>query len=188
MAAVWLWLALVSAATPVAPDPRVAQATRLFDQLCIQAFPDDDALARTAEAAGAKPMAPEQVKVTLVNDPGRGWTIRSDGTTYLVFLELPPFHACSVRWTMPEGRIDLSGYRTLIAPIEQARGGFVPVPDYDADRGNIHIHAIGEQRGRPDTGTEAFFVFDQHVNDAARDARGETSVNWRFVRQMTAPR
>ncbi|PZU08617.1 hypothetical protein [Sphingomonas sp.] len=190
MLPLWLWSSVVAATVPVSPatpDIRVTRATQLFDQLCLKAFPSDAALDDAAKSMGAIALTPDQVKVTLVNDPGRGWALGENGTTYLIFLELPPFHACSVRWSMPEGEIDLGEYRALIENEKTARAGFTTIHEFDRDAGDIHIHAVGEQRILPEGGSEALLLFDQRVIDPARRARGETATNWRFVRQFAGP-
>ena len=169
-----------AAAMPISIERRMAS---LFDEVCLQAFPSDAAVDRVMAAKGTTPLTPDQVQVTLVDDPGRGWSLKDGARDILVFLELPPFHACSVR-RFTEVVPTFSHYRTVADAFERAHPGFVPAQPYDADKGDIHIHAVGEQRMLPGGGSESLLVFDQHVVDPARRAKGETGVNLRFVHQI----
>lgn len=171
-------------ATLHAPDPALARLTALYDEVCLQAFPIDAAVDKAMADRGATPLTPEQVKVTLVDDPGRGWRIRDGDRDILIFLELPPFHACSVRRDFAAGLPDLSAYRPVADRFEAGHGGFAPVRSFDMDRGDLHVHAVGEQRMLPGGSAEALFVFDQHVIDPAKRAAGQTAVNVRFVHQL----
>lgn len=81
---------------------------------------------------------------------------------------------------------DLSAYRSVSGRFEASHEGFAPIPPYEADRGDLHVHAVGEQRALPGGSAEALFVFDQHVIDPAKRAAGQTAVNVRFVHQLHA--
>jgi hypothetical protein len=58
---------------------------------------------------------------------------------------------------------------------------------YDTDYGDIHVHAVGEQRVLSDGGRESLFIFDQHITDPKRRAAGETGFVLRFVHQFAPP-
>ncbi|WP_375396002.1 hypothetical protein [uncultured Sphingomonas sp.] len=174
----------VQAAMPIAIERRMAT---LYDEACLQAFPIDSAVDTLMAAKGATPLTPEQVKVTLVDDPGRGWSIKDGEREILVFLELPPFHACSVRRFTEVVDPALSQYRPVTDAFEKGHPGFTPMKPYDADRSDIHVHAVGEQRMLPGGGAESLFVFDQHVIDPERRAKGDTAINLRFVHQIKTP-
>ena len=177
--------AILAAQAVAAPDPVEQRMATLYDEVCLQAFPIDGAVDKAMAARGATPLTPDQVRVTLVDDPGRGWVVKDGDREMLVFLELPPFHACSVRQFTTAGFADLTAYRAVADPFEQAHPGFVGLgAPYDVDKGDLHIHAIGEQRTLPGGGQESLFVFDQHVIDPAKRAAGSTRVNVRFVHQI----
>jgi hypothetical protein len=165
------------------PDPALARMVALYDEVCLQAFPIDGGVDRAMAARGATPLTPAQVKVTLVDDPGRGWKLKDGDHNILVFLELPPFHACSVRRFFP-AIPPLDDYRRLAVRFERDHPGFAPVAPFDVDRGDIHVHATGEQRLIAGGSAEALFVYDQHVVDPAKRAAGQTAINLRFVHQI----
>jgi hypothetical protein len=118
------------------------------------------------------------------DDPARGWELKDKTAT--VWIEFPPFHACSVRWSAPEIG-DLGLYKNIAAKYEIAAGGFQSVDTYDDDQGDIHIHAVGEQKILPDKTIESLFVFDQHISNPKRREAGETGVSLRFVHQLAFP-
>lgn len=182
----WLIATLAAAASEPAPapDPMVERLVALYDEICLKAFPDDQAVDSLMAAKGATALTPEQVRVTLKDDPGRGWLLKDGNRTIQVMLELPPYHACSVRRTTPQGFGDLTAYRAVTDAFKQTRPGFAPAGPVDQDMGAIHIHALGEARTMPGGKTETLYLFDQHVTDPARRARGETAVNIRFVHQI----
>ena len=174
-------LALVADAGSSVADQRLANMTALYDQVCLKAFPDDKAVETLMKAQGARELSPDQVKVTMGDDPARGWVLKGEGAT--VWIEFPPFHACSVRWSTPQFS-GLGPYRAVADQYESSRGGFTPIEPLDTDRGAIHIHAVGERRTLPNQAAESLFVIDQSINDPKRREAGETGVVLRFVHQF----
>lgn len=170
--------------TPVDPDARLARMTALYEQACLKTFPDDKAIVALMAARNARELSQDDVKVTMGDDPARGWDLDDGGAT--LWIEFPPYHACSVRWNTPAIG-DLSAYRAIAARYERAAGGYRPVQPYDDDQGDIHVHAIGEQRALPDKRSESLFVFDQQISNPKRRAAGETGVVLRFVHQFAPP-
>lgn len=182
------FLAAAAFADPTSfADPAVSRMVSLYDEVCLKAFPDDKAVAQLLTAKGATELTPEQVRVTLRDDPGRAWLLPDGERQVQVTLELPPYHACSVRRTTAGGFGDLGAYRAVVGAYKTTRPGFVPVADQNFDRDGIHIHAGGELRPLPDGSHETLYLFDQRVIDPERRARGETAVDIRFLHQIIAP-
>jgi hypothetical protein len=177
-------LALVADTNSSEADQRLSRMTKFYEQVCLKAFPDDGAVAMLMKAQDARELSPDEVKVTMRDDPARGWELKGEGAT--VWIEFPPFHACSVRWNAPQIS-DLGVYRQVADAYEGARSGFIPIAPFDADQGVIHIHAVGEQRTLQSQATESLFVFDQHISDPKRREAGETGVVLRFVHQFWEP-
>lgn len=98
-------LALLAAALPCAaqaPAPPPADAELLallglFDRFCLDEFPDDALLAAGAASFGWTPLDPARLRNFLHDDPGRGWQHQEVSGNYVLTLELPPFHSCTVR-------------------------------------------------------------------------------------------
>jgi hypothetical protein len=179
-----LILLALAASTGSSSDQTVSDMTALYEQVCLNTFPDDTAVESAMAKLNARELTPDEVKVTMGDDPARGWELQQDGNP-TVWLEFPPYHACSVRWNSPEfGPFD--DYRALADRYEKEKGGFHPLEPYDADTGDIHIHAVGEQRTLPDKTLESLFIFDQHIPDPKRRAAGETGYVLRFVHQFHA--
>jgi len=177
-------LALLADTNATDFDQRLTRMATLYEQVCLKTFPDDKAVAALMTARNARELTPGEVKVTMNNDPARGWELNDGGAT--LWIEFPPYHACSVRWNAP--RIgDLSAYRAIADKYESATGGYFPIQPYDGDTGDIHIHATGEQRKLPTKGAESLFIFDQHITDPKRREAGETGVVMRFVHQFAPP-
>lgn len=179
-----LFLALLAGASPSDADQRTARMTALYDQVCLKTFPDDKAIVALMAARHARELTPEEVKITMGDDPARGWDLNDGGAT--LWIEFPPFHACSVRWNTPEIG-DLSAYRAFADKYEKDVGGFEPIESFEGDQGDIHIRAVGEQRMLPDRSAESLFIFDQHISDPKRREAGETGVVLRFVHQFAPP-
>ncbi|WP_425230161.1 NMCC_0638 family (lipo)protein [Sphingomonas sp.] len=174
------------AAPPPAPgaavtDPRLTRMAALYEELCLKAFPDDAAVDRLMAARGATALTPEQVRVTLVDDPGRGWRVADAGGPVLVILELPPYHACSVRWDAPAGTPDWSAYRAVSDPYLAGHDGWTTLPPMEMDRGDIHISGVTTARMTA-AGSDALIVVDQTPSDPAK--RGTGTVDRRLVHQM----
>jgi len=79
----------------------VAELIRVFDDMCLNSFPDDGAVAAKAQAAGYAALTDAQVRVFLHSDPGRGWDVRVKDQVMALTIELPPFHSCAVRSMLP---------------------------------------------------------------------------------------
>jgi hypothetical protein len=79
----------------------MAQLIDSFIGLCLQVFPDDDAVAAKAAQQNYAPLSQEQLKRFLGDDPGRGWSFRHGDLPVVATLEQPPFHTCTVRAMMP---------------------------------------------------------------------------------------
>jgi hypothetical protein len=177
-------VALMAGAASPDADQRLSRMTALYEQVCLKAFPDDKAVEAIMTAQKARPLTAEEVKVTMRDDPARGWEL--EGGSASVWVEFPPYHACSVRWNSPD-MVDFSEYRAIADRYERAAGSFSAMEPYDADQGEIHVHAVGEQRSLEDGGMESLFIFDQHISDEKRRAAGETGYVLRFVHQIASP-
>lgn len=180
---------LLQAAPAPVPPPAAADLTRmvaLYDEICLQTFPIDAQVDALMAKKGATPLTPEQVKVTLRDDPGRGWQLKDGERTYWVFLELPPYHACSVRAGIGSGSPDLAPYRAALNAFKATHAGFTPQPPQDYDLGAVHVRAASEFRALPGGTGEQLMVIDQHITDPDRRARGETGTSLRFVHQIKA--
>lgn len=185
-----LMLAQAATATP-APLPaaavRLERMTALYDELCLRTFPDDAAVDAVMRKRGATPLTPEEVRVTLGDDPGRGWRLGGEDSYAFVFVEMPPYHACSVRWPMPEMPSALDAYRAAANAYKKTRPGFTPNTPYDNDMGDIHVHIDSEQRQLADGSFDTLMVIDQRITDPKRRAAGETGISFRFVHQFAPP-
>lgn len=177
----------VTAASPAEDVSRQERMVALYDELCLQTFPDDAAIDRLMASKGATALTPEEVRVTLRDDPGRGWLLDDVGVSIQIMIEMPPFHACSVRWMSDSGFGDLRSYHSATDAFRGTRPGFGAPEPYEADIEGLHVTAITEQRDFPDGGAETLMLIEQRVADPARLAKGETRVSVRFVHQIVSP-
>jgi len=179
-----LLLALLANPGETEADQRQSRMTSLYEQVCLKTFPDDKAVAALMTARNARELTLAEVKVTMGDDPARGWDLQDGGAT--LWIEFPPYHACSVRWNTPQIG-DLSAYRAIADTYERTAGEFQPIDPFNGDQGDIHIHAVGEQRTLANKTIESLFIFDQQISDPKRRASGETGVVLRFVHQFAPP-
>jgi len=168
-------------------DAVLARMAALYDEVCLQTFPIDGDVDALMARKGATPLTPEEVKVTLGNDPGRGWVIKDGDRDIQVYLELPPFHACTVRRMTPQGLTTDVNYRAVVDRYKITHAGFGPGSVMERDIAGLHIHGVTEFRALPGGGGETLMVVDQHVIDPARRAKGETAISLRFVHQFRLP-
>lgn len=184
-------LAMALAAADTTPLPpaavRLERMTALYDEVCLRIFPDDAAVDAAMRKRGAVPLTQDDVRITLGDDPGRGWRLGGEDDYALVFVEMPPYHACSVRWPMPDMPASLDAYRAAAAAYKATRPGFAANPPYDNDAGDIHVHIESDQRQMRDGGFDTLMVADQRITDPKRRAAGETGIMLRFVHQFAAP-
>lgn len=81
-------------------DSRLERMTAIYDMVCLRSFPDDQAVEALMKANKARELSQEDVKVTMRDDPARAWDLNDGGAT--LWIEYPPYHACSVRWNASE--------------------------------------------------------------------------------------
>jgi hypothetical protein len=108
-------MALAAAMSVAAADPQLARMVALYDEICLQAFPDDKAVESIMAARSQREFSPAEVKVTMRDDPARGWEMEKGVS---VWLEFPPFHACSVRWNAIERSWDCPCHGSRFDPID----------------------------------------------------------------------
>ncbi len=171
------------------PDP-VAQRDELialYDEICLRAFPDDEATARAAGRHGATPLPAAEVRGFLHDDPGIGWALRGRTGLFHVMLEqAPPYHSCSVRTMTANGFADLGPYHALAARFEQGRR-FQPIDRIERDLRGLHLTGFGESFTGPGGNNELLLVAIARASDENR-ARGDTAIEMRFEHQFyTAP-
>ncbi|WP_395328161.1 hypothetical protein WBP06_12545 [Novosphingobium sp. BL-8H] len=164
----------------------------LYDEVCLRAFPDDDAVVSLLKARGAREMSAEDVKVTMNDDPARGWTLPGEFTT--VWLEFPPYHACSVRWNssqMPNTQAYVA-LRDAFAK-GHARSGSITEQTFEKDLQQLHIKAsVTAFQPKSDEGgdgaqAESLLLITQSINNPGRRAIGETGYVVRMVHQRYSP-
>lgn len=166
---------------------RIARMVALYEELCLKAFPDDSAVDALMAARGATPLTPEEVRVTFNDDPGRGWLLQDGDRRIQVMLELPPFHACSVRWRAPNGFGDLAGYRAAIARFKATHPGFVPSEPYRTRIRDIEVSMTGERRVLADGTTDTLMLVEQRPAGESGNSRVSNEASVRFVRQIADP-
>jgi hypothetical protein len=89
--------ALPNLAPLYSSEPEFTELWKRFDRYCLQAFPDDDAVAAGARDEGGKPLTAPQAKAILHEDVASAWTIDARYGIYILTLAAPPAHACAVR-------------------------------------------------------------------------------------------
>lgn len=179
-----LALAAASSAEDVARRERMVA---LYDELCLRTFPDDAAVDALMASKGATALTAEEARVTLGQDPGRGWLLDDGNVSIQIMIEMPPYHACSVRWMSEDGFGDLGSYWLVTDAFKATRPGFGRPEPFEADVAGFHVTAMTEQRDFRDGGAETLMHVEQRVADPARRAAGETRVSVRFVHQIVSP-
>lgn len=173
--------------TPQAPPPlddtTGSYLAILFTDFCYHAFPDDAALDAKLLAKGAVVMTPEQVKGILHDDPGRGWIYTEAGHRYLVTVEAPPFHACSVRVNTPAG-VSTSSMSQMLPDLIEGQGqhaGKAQSLNRDTPL-QIRAMQLPLMPAPPGAQAESFMSFVTTYRDKTSNA--VLTVENRFVRQI----
>ena len=177
---IWFIAAAAAAVANPADDARLGRMVALYDELCLRTFPDDAAVDAMMAAKGATVLTPEEVRTTLNADPGRGWLLDDGDAKIQIMIEMPPYHACSVRWWTDDGFGDLSGYKVIVDTYKASGPAFERPQKQEMDVGEFHVSGALEARGLPSGQTEALLLIEQR-------AAGDTRVNVRFVHQIVEP-
>ena len=162
--------ALLGAAASAEADQQMERMTALYEEVCLKAFPDDKAVEVAMRSRKARELTPEEVKVTMRDDPGRGWELKDKSAS--VWLEFPPYHACSVRWNTPELG-DLAWCSRCGAALPAtARRLCAPMKTMEHDMATFTSGPLGKRRRLANGSWETMYVFDQRITDAKRRAAG----------------
>ncbi len=179
---------MLATATPATAadesDPAVQRMIDLFGEVCLSAFPDDAAVDAIMAQVAERQLTPDQVRVTFNDDPGRGWLVADGDAQIQVMLELPPYHACSVRRGTNSGLDNPAAYRALIDDFSATHPGFVAQEPIVSHQGGLEIRGDVLVRELPGGRRESLMVIEQRVLDEDRRAAGETGVSLRFVYQV----
>lgn len=153
---------------------------------CLQVFPDDARIAAAMDKIpNTKPLTPEQVRIFLKNDPGRGWIASNNGVDIVVTIEAPPVHACAVRMPRTNGAIDEPFWWQAVEEAERRAGsGFTRMPTRSVDIGDSRSIATGSYKNGPDGAYEAFYLFRTAPIDPKMAA--QHGVELRMVHQIVA--
>lgn len=101
---------------------QMAAMTGLYQRLCLDEFPAEATLAASLAGLGAQEMTAEQVTGYLHADPGRGWRLTADGTSYVLTVENPPYHTCALRRMTPAGIAGHDGYDQAVGAYAASHG------------------------------------------------------------------
>ena len=166
------------------PDPaaQLAEMVTLYDEVCLRAFPDDDAASRAVSRYRATPLSPADVRRFLHDDPGIGWRIEGrTGRIHLTIEQSPPYHTCAVRAMTAAGFQDMSPYRSVTARYEQDRS-YQQIAPIDRVVGALRIVGGGDRRIDPDGSSESLLFAITTPDGEAREG-GMTAVEVRFAHQ-----
>ena len=166
------------------PDPAAQQAemVALYDEVCLHAFPDDEAAARAVARYRASPLSREDVRRFLHDDPGMGWQIAGrTGRFHVTIEQSPPYHSCAVRTMTAAGFADMGPYQAAISRYASGRG-FERFDPMDRVVRELRIVGGGERRVDADGSSESLLVILTTPAGEHR-ARGHTAVEVRFAHQ-----
>jgi hypothetical protein len=176
-----------------ASAPVSAEFVSLFSSYCLHQFPDDKAVTAQAMGEGRRPLTPAEVGSFLHVDPGVGWMIAGQETSYVLTVQVPPYHACALRRysdtpldgapfiEAARGFAALSGHR-LGAPLTRQRdigGGIISSGTYFQEL---------DDKDRPLSEAYMFFTVRYPAVPRADGTPSKPFWEVRFVRQIHIPR
>ncbi|HEU4550645.1 MAG TPA: hypothetical protein VFS01_13175 [Rhizomicrobium sp.] len=177
--------------TPAAPVS--GEFVSLFSDYCLKQFPDDKALTERAAGEGHRPLSPAEVGAFLHVDPGVGWMIAGRETSYVLTVQVPPYHACALRRysdTPLDGAPFIAAARSFAAmtghklapPLMRQRdigGGIIS--------SGIYFQELDE-KDKPLSEAFMFFTVRYPAVERADGAPSKPFWEVRFVRQIHIPR
>jgi hypothetical protein len=141
-----LVLALAAAPAAQAADDAAMldRMVLLYDNICLQKFPDDAAAGAAAAAAGGEPLAARELNNSLYGRHGQGWRIADGDGAFIVTIENPPYHGCSIRRTVSHPVSNIGAYRALADRYEATKPGFKPIPTQTFTQDGVASKGFGE--------------------------------------------
>lgn len=175
-----LALALAAAAHAPKADDQEAMLRRmvaLYDNVCLQKFPDDVSASSAIAAAGGQPLTVNEVRDHLYGRHGLGWRLPDGDGAFIVTIENPPYHQCSIRRWTPHGVSDIAAYRALADRYEAAHPGFTPIPPQTFTQDGVASKGAGEVL-KSGQSSESLMYFN---SSPAKASDGTTGVEFRLV-------
>ncbi|MEH3103972.1 MAG: hypothetical protein PGN12_08695 [Sphingomonas phyllosphaerae] len=168
---------------PDKPQYRGQGQMALFDMICGRVFPDDARIATAlARMPGVRALTPEELRIYLKDDPGRGWVMSAGSSRIVVTIESPPIHSCAVRIDNTDGVIDDGKWQQLLTAAQaRSGGGFLTLPPQTFVVGDIRSQASGVQKQGVGGAAEAIYL----IRSTPKKPGFGTEI--RMVRQLVAP-
>ena len=152
----------------------------LYRDVCLTAFPDDATIAETMRRRGAEPLSRRQLAIYLHDDPGSGWRLHSGTDDFIVTVENPPYHACSVRQGVATRMSDPAPYAAVTDAYRSSHPGFTPSEPMNIEARGNRSNLQAEQRATGENQTESLIVVtDSPINGSTPEVR--------YVHQFYAP-
>jgi hypothetical protein len=79
----------------------VNELFQTFTTFCLEAFPNDDAVAAKVKAGAHEPLAAEDLAEALHGEAGQGWVVRLNHSAITLTVQHSPSHACGARAFLP---------------------------------------------------------------------------------------
>jgi hypothetical protein len=112
----------------------------VFVDFCLDAFPDDAAVAAKARSGAHPELDAEQLSAILHGDPGRGWVVRLNHSAITVTVGQPPYHSCgvgAVLRTEPDIGLKTATYVGLWGFGQSPSETLLPGPVQSSTTGNV---------------------------------------------------
>ena len=105
--------------TPELDTPKAQELLENFQTLCLEKYPDEQAIAAAMEKIGATPEPPASVH-GILGGPGRGWKFTGKTGAFMVTLKDAPDRHCAIRAADSKPFAPIS-WRTLLQQAVAAR-------------------------------------------------------------------
>jgi hypothetical protein len=173
--------------------PVSGEFVNLFSAYCLKQFPDDKALSAHVAGEGHRPLTPAEVGSFLHVDPGMGWMIAGGETSYVLTVQVPPYHACALR-RYSDAPLDGAPFIDAARRFAALAGHKLAPPlvrERDIGNGIISSGMYFQELDEKDKPlSEAFMFFTVRYPATSRSDGVPSKPFWevRFVRQIHIPR
>lgn len=185
-------------------DQGLAAATNMaaiYQRLCLEAFPDPQAMGRALEASQATRLPPHDSEALLNGEPGSAWHLSTATADYTLTIEDAPYTTCALRRMTRDGFSTALPYVSALQSYARRRGlvmGAVGQLDQVLDGGASETVLATPLTARPKKGaaepapaeTSMYVTTDFHghyTGWASADAEGGSGVEIRMAHHIAAP-
>jgi hypothetical protein len=166
----------------------VSEFTAMFSKICLDSFPESDAVEAGLKQNSASPLNNDEVKAALRGEPGNAWLLKGGTANFTIVIKTAPVRSCTVRLTT-NGLFTPGPSYSALETLFSAEKGLTLVPATQADRvpADHYATSMTNTTRKPDgsRGAHTFVLTKDYFTDP-HDPKKLLSVDTQLIHQISS--